>query len=90
MKIDIEFNGDFPNLCSGDLVVIIDGERWIFPSHCLLSGGSVNFDGNWMETVISGSWTITDWPDNFPEKLKEMVSQAVNDSIPHGCCGGCV
>jgi hypothetical protein len=88
--IRIEYDGRWPNLCSGKLVVTIDGERWEFPSYCLSSGGSVSFDSDWNEHVSSGSWEIKEWPRNFPEQLKNVVRCAVNAEIDYGCCGGCV
>lgn len=39
----ISYNGDFPNLCSGTLVLRIDGEEVTFPKHCMRSNGSVYF-----------------------------------------------
>ena len=90
MKIEIEYNGNYPNLCRGDLVATIDGERWEFPSYCLSSGGSVWFDDDWNEHVEVGEWTVSDWPTGFPDELKTRVEEAVNENIPHGCCGGCV
>jgi len=86
----IEYDGGFPNLCSGTLVVTIDGKRWEFPSYCMSSGGGVWFDGDWMEHIESGPWSISEWPKDFPENLKEAVEKEVNYKIPWGCCGGCV
>lgn len=90
MKIEIEYDGSYPNLCSGNLVVIIDDKRWQFPNWCMRSGGSVTFDSDWSEEVTQGEWDISKWPVGFPEELKADVVNAVNDEIPWGCCGGCV
>jgi hypothetical protein len=90
MNIEIEYDGEYPNLCSGDLVVIVDGVRWEFPSHSLRSGGCASFDENWTEHITEGNWIITEYPEGFPEDLESLVEQIVNDEIPHGCCGGCV
>jgi len=88
MKIEIKYDGAYPNLCSGKLVVIINGEEWVFPDYCLSSGGSVTFDENWEGHVSEGPWTITEFPQNFPDNLKSIVTDAVNSEIPYGCCGG--
>ena len=90
MKIEIKYNGAYPNLCSGQLVVIIDETEWAFPDYCLSSGGGVYFDENWGEEIRSGPWSVSSWPDDFPEELKEAVLEAINSEISHGCCGGCV
>ena len=88
MSIKIQYNGEYPNLCSGKLVVTVDGKRWNF-SNCLSSGGSVSFDEDWSEVVEQGEWSV-EWPEAFPDELKTEVLSAINDEIPHGCCGGCV
>jgi hypothetical protein len=89
-NIIIKYDGDYPNLCSGKLIVIVDGKEWIFPDWCLSSGGSVWFSDDWEEHVEEGAWTITNWPKKFPDDLKDKVERRVNEEIPHGCCGGCV
>jgi hypothetical protein len=89
-KIEVRYNGSYPNLCSGDLVVIIDKEEWKFPSYCLSSGGSVSFDNDWSEEISNGEWSISDWPKDFPDDLKQETVEAINDSIDWGCCGGCI
>jgi hypothetical protein len=88
--MEIRYDGSYPNLCSGQLIVIIDKKEWVFPSYCMSSGGGVSFDSDWCENVTSGEWSISEWPDNFPEDLKEDVLCAVNSEISQGCCGGCV
>jgi len=90
MNITIKYDGAYPNLCSGKLLVTIDGKKWIFPDYCLSSGGSVWFSKDWDEHVESGPWKINEWPKNFPVKYKVAVLDAVNSEIRHGCCGGCV
>lgn len=92
MDIKIDYNGKYPTLCSGNLKVTVDGKLWQFPPFCLYSGGGVWFDfGNERnEHVKYGEWTICDWPENFPEKLKDVVMKKINAEIPYGCCGGCI
>ena len=86
----VSYDGGYPNLCSGALVLAIDGKDVAFPSYCLVSSGSVSFDGDWNEIVTEGDWGIKEWPKDFPEELKAEANKIVNDKIPHGCCGGCV
>lgn len=88
--IEIEYDGEYPNLCSGTLIVTMGIYKWIFPDYCLSSGGSVTFDKEWNENVTTGEWSIGEWPDGFPEKYKKDVLDEVNSEINHGCCGGCV
>lgn len=90
MKIEIYYDGSFPSLCSGQLIVFLDEQEWVFPSFCLRSGGSVSFSSDWEEDVTSGEWGISKWPERFPKEMKELVLEKVNENIPQGCCGGCV
>jgi len=90
-KIKIEYDGAYPNLCSGELIITIDGIRWVFPKFCLSSGGSCGFTNNYEDSYIEqGLWSIEEWPQGFPEDLKDEVLDEVNDEVPHGCCGGCL
>lgn len=41
MDIRIEYDGRWPNLCSGHLIIWIDDVKWDFGSHSLSSGGSI-------------------------------------------------
>lgn len=89
-KIEIQYDGDYPNLCSGHLVVTIDDVVWDFGKYCLSSGGCAYFKDDWKDVVEQGEWSITDYPKGFPEELKEAVLRKVNEEIPWGCCGGCL
>ena len=90
MNIKIDYDGEWPNLCSGNLVVTIDEKVWAFGKYCLSSGGSVSFDDDWNENITSGKWSIVNWPEDFPVELQDDVLKAINEEIPQGCCGGCV
>jgi len=92
VKIKIEYNGEYPNLCRGKLYVTIRGKRWKFPVGCLSSGGGVWFGKNWSVHVDYGPWSVWEWawPAGFPEKHKQAVLDEINMEIPQGCCGGCV
>lgn len=89
MKI-ISYSGKYPNLCDGILVIEVNGKEWTFPEYSMESGGSVSFNGEWEEFVDEGEWSISKWPDGFPEDKKEAVLEMINEKIPLGCCGGCV
>ena len=84
----VSYDGAFPNLCGGTLVLRIDGEEVEFPKCCMYSGGSVWFDDEWNEHVGIGEWSV-----NVPEKyanLKDEIERCVNEHVEWGCCGGCV
>lgn len=90
MNISIKYDGKGPTLCYGTLIAVIDGKKWVFPDDCLLSGGSIKRSKDWDMWATKGKWSITDWPADFPQSLQQIVIDAVNDQIPHGCCGGCI
>lgn len=84
----VSYDGDFPNLCRGTLVLRIDGEEVEFPKYCMRSGGTVWFDDECGEHVESGEWSV-----NVPAKyanLKDEIERCVNENVEYGCCGGCV
>lgn len=86
----LSYDGSYPNLCSGTLILAIDGKPTVFPGYCLASEGRVWFDDSWCEHVESGPWKITDFPSDFPHELKAVAESVVNMYVSHGCCGGCV
>jgi len=89
-EIKIIYDGAHPNLCSGKLIAVVDGVKWVFPDYCLSPGGSIGFDDDWNEHVEQGPWTITEWPGLLPENLKEPIEDAVNEQVEWGNCGGCI
>ena len=88
--IKIDYDGEYPNLCSGHLIVYINNIKYNFPDYCLSSGGCVCRDDDWNMWAESGPWNICDWPINFPEDLKDSTLDEINVTIPWGCCGGCI
>jgi hypothetical protein len=83
----VSYDGRYPNLCSGTLVLSLNGKDVTFPEYCLTSGGSTD----WREDEIEeGPWRIDSWPKGFPEELKARAVELVNDHIEWGCCGGCI
>jgi hypothetical protein len=85
--IKVEYDGAYPNLCSGHLVVTIDGKRWEFSSRALSSGGGTDWRSG---RVTRGPWTIYEWPEGFPGHLQLLTVEAVNEQVEQGCCGGCL
>jgi len=86
----VSYDGKYPNLCSGNLILEVDGKLFKFERHSLCSGGSVTFNDNWEERVSSGPYTVDEFPEGFPEEAKAEALEVINNNVPHGCCGGCV
>lgn len=83
----VSYDGSYPNLCSGTLVIRYDGTEYSFN---LVSGGRVWFDEHWSEHVEDGPWSVGDAPDRFPAELIPAVEKIANEHVQLGCCGGCV
>lgn len=84
----VSYDGQWPNLCSGELVVRIDGEIHKF-NYCLHSGGSVWFDDDWDAHVEDGPWEF-EGPEGMGREIELAIQEVVNENVPWGCCGGCV
>lgn len=84
----VSYDGAYPNLCTGQLVLKINGQVREFSRHCLQSGGTVWFDNDWNAHIENGRWSI-DPPEDL-ELLRKEIEECINENIPHGCCGGCV
>ena len=83
----ISYDGTYPNLCSGELILEINGKLERF-NHALCSGGMVWFDDEWNEHIEQGEWYVS-LPKEF-EHLENIVTELVNENVECGCCGGCV
>lgn len=89
----ISYSGEYPNLCSGILVLKIDGKTVTFGNSSKaqypdfwISGGSCDWDGN----TTSGPWIID--PDALPVEYRAYaaeIEEVFNANVPWGCCGGC-
>lgn len=84
----IGYSGRYPNLCSGELFLEIDGKAVVLESGCMSSGGSVGFTPDWDEVITSGEWSVS-VPKEY-SRYEDEINRVVNDNVPWGCCGGCV
>lgn len=95
----ISYDGKYPNLCSGRLVLEIDGERIAFSNDYSKktfkdyepfweSGGCCCRGNNY--TPSHDEWKII--YDDIPDKFKKYVyeiDEVFNENVDYGCCGGC-
>lgn len=94
----VSYTGKYPNLCSGTLILKIDGEEHRFGYNSgqherfWISGGECYFTGGYSEAHVSeDSWVID--VSRLPENLKPYaaeIDKVFNSNVEHGCCGGCV
>lgn len=82
----ISYNGKYPCLCTGELILRIDGKE--VGDIQLVSGGSVSFDENWEEQVTQGPWRAIVPPEY--KDYKDEIEKVINENVRWGCCGGCV
>lgn len=84
----VSYDGKWPNLCRGELILRINGKE-VNLGNCLESGGSAYFTHNYSEShVTHGEWHVD--LQNEYEEFREEIEECVNDNIPYGCCGGCL
>lgn len=97
----INYTGEYPCLCSGEVTLKIDGEVVEFceykfksretgkPYLSLSSGSSCGFNNDYTESYINnGDWEIE--LDPRYEDIKDIVLDLINKNVPYGCCGGCL
>ena len=92
----ISYDGKYPYLCMGTLVLEIDGIKHSFGNEGRFpefweSGGTCGFAGDWEANVTAGEWIIN--ADEIPEQFKKYVNEIdkiFNNNVPQGCCGGCI
>ena len=88
----VSYDGCFPNLCSGELVLKIDGKEVNFGRHCLCSGGSCGFKNDFTDEYVNQApyenIDLSKHPEYEP--YKKEILEVVNENVPWGCCGGCL
>ena len=95
----ISYSGKYPNLCSGRLVLEIDGEIIAFSDNYSEktskdyepfweSGGCCCRSNNYAPR--HDEWKIN--YDDIPTKFKKYayeIDEVFNENVDYGCCGGC-
>lgn len=91
----ISYNGKYPCLCNGTLILEIDGKQEVFIGDRIFwhSGGICRFsDAYYSKSYIDKDEWIID-ANKIPEqyrKYAEEIDKVFNENVEHGCCGGCL
>ena len=95
--IEVKYTGEYPSLCLGNLIVVIDGKEFDFGEGAIKSGGGICHDTEWNMWAEQGNWKWSykydkdeKFPEGFPIDMKDEVLNKINEEIRHGCCGGCI
>ena len=86
-KIEVSYDGKYPNTCSGTLIIKVNDEEIYNKKFCCGSTGSVWFDDDWEEHVECGKLIWNDAKD-FNDNIQKEVERELNKCDV--CCGGCV
>lgn len=96
----VSYDGKYPNLCSGTLVVEIDGKKtsfgWTNSDYPIFwcSGGSTGFSDDYADSyVFNGPWEMLAQEKDYPPEIWKLLSdilELMNANIREGCCGGCL
>lgn len=92
----VSYSGEYPNLCSGTLLLRIDGDVFSFGKgdysfpRFWRSGGSCRCNRGY-EEVIEGEWECDE--DDLPYFMRPYagaIFAEFRDNVENGCCGGCI
>lgn len=92
--IIVKYDGKYPCLCMGKLIVIIDGVEYDFGNGAIESGGYCGFSNDYSESFVEeGDWY---WscdrviPEGYNLNWDKYVINTINEVVSKGCCGGCL
>ena len=87
----VSYDGKWPCLCFGTLIIKVDGKTYSF-NDAMISGGYIcgGPDTDWDMWSEEGDWKIDLREHPELEPYKEEIEKVVNDNVEHGCCGGCI
>ena len=85
----VSYDGKWPCLCHGTLIIKVDGKTYSF-RNAMISGGRICHDDSWDMWAEEGDWEIDLEEHTELEPYKEEITRVVNENVKHGCCGGCI
>ena len=90
-KIEVSYDGAYPNMCSGTLKVIVDGVTVYEDKYCCRSTGGV-WIGEGESGVNDGELLFDDKDAMNKPWYTEEVAEAIRWELSKFpvCCGGCI
>ena len=86
-KIEVSYDGSYPNACSGRLIISAGGTEIYNKDHCCSSNGSCSFDSDW-NAIVEDGLLVWDDADEFSERIQRKVEDVLGEV--YVCCGGCL
>jgi len=87
----VSYDGKWPCLCHGTLIIKVDGKIYSF-RNAMISGGCImgGPSTDWNMWSEQGPWELDLEEHPELEQYKEEITRAVNENVEYGCCGGCI
>jgi len=87
----VSYDGKWPCLCYGTLIIKVDGKSYSF-NHAMVSGGCImgGPSTDWDMWAEQDDWELNLEEHPELEQYKEEITRVVNKNVPQGCCGGCI
>lgn len=97
----VSYTGRFPNLCTGDLTLRIDGEEVVFdgkqnPRFWTSGGRCYMTHEDYGDYVYRDKWELIDvehledLDPKYIDMLDDMLDVMNTSNVQYGCCGGCL
>lgn len=87
-KIEVTYDGRYPNTCSGTLSIKVDDKVIYSQKHRCRSTGSCYFTNGYSEEHVERGELYWEDADNFDEEIRDLVELEL--SKYNVCCGGCL
>ena len=85
----VSYDGKYPCLCYGTLIIKVDGKIYSF-NDAMISGGHICKDEEWEMWAEQGPWKLNLEEHPELEPYEEEITRVVNENVEPGCCGGCI
>lgn len=85
----VSYDGKWPCLCYGTLIIKVNGKTYSF-QEAMISGGRIMRNEEWDMWAEQDDWEINLEEHPELEQYKEEITRVVNENVPQGCCGGCI